>query len=219
MEIKGKKVNIFKSQNETAPVIYLNTFSGEGDEIYRGLTAKGEVDCTLIEITNLVWEHDLSPWSAPAIMKNDSAFTGGADEYLSLLIDEIIPAVEADIKPQFRGLAGYSLAGLFAIYATYRTDKFSKIASMSGSLWFPNFIEFVKSNQMKRKPDTIYLSLGDKEAKTKNKYLSQVQTATEEIYHFCESIGISTKFVLNQGGHLTNVNQRQIDGLKYILNN
>ena len=151
-------------------------------------------------------------------MKNDSAFTGGADEYLSLLIDEIMPAVESDIKPQFRGIAGYSLAGLFAIYAAYRTDKFSKIASMSGSMWFPNFVEFVKSNQIRRIPDKLYLSLGDKEAKTKNKYLSQVQLATEEIYHFCESIGISTKFVLNSGGHLTNVNQRQIDGLKYILN-
>lgn len=216
MEIDSKQINIFKSKNETAPAIYLNTFSGEGETIYRELTANGKV-CTLIEITNLNWEHDLSTWVVPAIMKNDEPFTGGADEYLKLLTEKIIPAAEEDINPKFRGLAGYSLAGLFAIYALYRTDKFSKIASMSGSLWFPNFVDFCKNNQMRRTPENIYLSLGDKEAKTKNKYLSQVQINTEDIYHYYESIGISTKYVLNSGGHLTNVNQRQIDGIKYIL--
>ena len=219
MEIDGKCVNIFKSQNEAAPAIYLNTFSGEGAEIYRDLTASDEFDCTLIEITNLNWNHDLSPWASPAIMKNDDPFTGGADEYLNLLTEKIIPAAEVDIKPIFRGLAGYSMAGLFAIYATYRTDKFSRVASMSGSLWFPNFIDFLKSNQMIRIPDKMYLSLGDKESKTKNKYLSQVMTCTETVHNCCKDLNISTLFEVNSGGHLTEVNQRQIAGIKYILSN
>ncbi|MBR1397322.1 MAG: alpha/beta hydrolase [Selenomonadaceae bacterium] len=219
MEIQGKKINIFKSHDETAPTIYLNTFSGEGDKIYQSLTMESNFDCTLIEITNLNWEHDLSPWSAPAIMKNDSDFTGGADEYLALLTNEIIPKVEVGLNPKFRGLAGYSMAGLFAVYAPFLTDKFSRIASMSGSMWFPNFVKFFKENQMKQKIDKLYLSLGDKESKTKNQYLSQVQFLTEDVYHFCKSIGISSEFVLNPGGHLKDVNQRQIDGLKHILSN
>ena len=55
MEIQGKKINIFKSQNEAAPAVYLNTFSGEGAEVYNSLTSSGEFDCTLIEITSLDW--------------------------------------------------------------------------------------------------------------------------------------------------------------------
>ena len=43
-------------------------------------------------------------------------------------------------KASFIGIAGYSLAGLFALYALYKTDAFTRVASMSGSLWFPGIM-------------------------------------------------------------------------------
>ena len=33
------------------------------------------------------------------------------------------------------------LAGLFAVYATFQSDVFDRVASISGSLWFPDFRE------------------------------------------------------------------------------
>ena len=71
--------------------------------------------------------------------------TGGADDYLRLLIEEIIPTAEKEIDgvPRWRGIAGYSLAGLFSLYAIYRTDLFSLVGSMSGSLWFPGMKEYI----------------------------------------------------------------------------
>lgn len=70
---------------------------------------------------------------APILYLNP--FTGGADNYLRLLTEEIIPAAEKEINgvPCWRGIAGYSLAGLFALYGIYQTDLFSRVGSMSGS--------------------------------------------------------------------------------------
>ena len=75
---------------------------------------------------------------------SDAPCTGGADEYLKVLLEEILPGVLSRISgsPVFLGIAGYSHAGLFALYSMYHTDRFDRVASMSGSLWFPDFKEY-----------------------------------------------------------------------------
>ncbi|MDY2610537.1 MAG: alpha/beta hydrolase-fold protein [Oscillospiraceae bacterium] len=62
---------------------------------------------------------------------------------MRLLTEKLIPAAEKEINevPRWRGIAGYSLAGLFALYAIYQTDLFSRVGSMSGSLGFPGIKE------------------------------------------------------------------------------
>lgn len=71
------------------------------------------------------WNHDRVPWDSPAAFKNGEPFTGGADDYLRLLVEKIIPEAEEGLNgvPQWRGIAGYSLAGLFAVYAVYQTTE------------------------------------------------------------------------------------------------
>ena len=69
----------------------------------------------------------MAPWDSPPTFKNADPCTGGADDYLRLLTREIIPAAEKEINgvPRWQGIAGYSLAGLFALYAIYQTELFS----------------------------------------------------------------------------------------------
>ncbi len=78
-----------------------------------------------------------------------------------------MPEAEKELPgpPAWRGIAGYSLAGLFALYAICQTDVFSRVGCMSGSLWFPGFKEYVFSHEPKRWADCIYFSLGDREAR------------------------------------------------------
>ena len=64
-------------------------------------------------------------------------------------------------------LAGYSLAGLFALYAAHKAKAFSRFVAASPSAWFPRFVDFAKTTPFATKPQHIYLSLGDAEAKTK----------------------------------------------------
>ena len=92
--VKGKTISIFPSFEVNAPIIYLNTFSNEGQEVFKAAQAAGCPSFTLVTISDLDWNHDMAPWDSPPAFKNAAPCTGGADDYLRLLTEEIIPTAE-----------------------------------------------------------------------------------------------------------------------------
>ena len=215
----NKTISIFPCSESESPVIYLNTFLDEGQKVYEAAQAAGCPPFTLVAISDLEWNHDMVPWDGPSAFKNAEPCTGGADDYLRLLTEEIIPTAEKGIAgvPCWRGIAGYSLAGLFALYAIYQTDLFSHVGSMSGSLWYSGMKEYIFSHEPKRRPDCIYFSLGDKESKTRNPVLRSVRQNTEEIQAFYQANGIDTVFQLNPGNHYDHAVERTAAGLCWLL--
>ena len=215
-----KRIDVYPSTILGSPVIYLNTFSNAGNSVYKKLLALGCPDFSLVAISKLKWDHDMTPWCMGPISKHDTPCTGGADDYLRLLTETILPEVEKrlDGAIPWRGLAGYSLAGLFAVYAMYRTDVFSRFASISGSLWFPGINEYIQTHSFRRKPDCLYFSLGEKECRTKNPYLKCVRRNTEEIVSFFQTQEIDTSFELNSGNHFKDAAMRSAKGISWILN-
>ena len=193
-------------------LISFNTYEDEGQEVWNECRKQNCPPFCLVAIMD--WNNELSPWESPALYKNDGGFSGEADSYLSLLTDKIIPPVcdSTEAKPSY-----LALAGLFAIYAACKTDVFSRVVSTSGSLWFPGFEEYVKSNNFIKKPDCIYLSLGDTEAKAKNKVLATVQDKTESLFELYKSLEIPVIFELNKGNHFTEAALRTAKGIKWIL--
>lgn len=148
LTIDSKTALVFSGAEPEAPIIYLNTFSGDGQKVYE---ATGCPLFTFVAISDLDWNHDVVPWNSPPAFKNADPCTSGADDYLQLLTEKIIPTAEKEINgvPRWRGIAGYSLAGLFALYAIYQTDLFSRVDSISGSLWLPGMEEYVFSHEPK----------------------------------------------------------------------
>ena len=214
-----KHIAVFPCVVLNAPIIYLNTYSNEGQKVFEAAQTAGCPPFTLVAISDLDWNRDMAPWDSPAAFKKGTPFTGGADDYLRLLVDEIIPEAEKDLAtpPAWRGIAGYSLAGLFALYAIYRTDLFSRVGSMSGSLWFPGMKEYIFSHEPKRRPDCVYFSLGDKESKTRNPILRNVRQNTEEIQASYQGKGIDTVFQLNPGNHYDHAAERTAAGIAWML--
>lgn len=217
--IRNKEIALYKSTDKNAPLIVFNTFEGDGEGVYQALQNMGCTFINLLVVGNIDWNHDMSPWYMPSIYSKEKSFSGGADEYLKLLIEEILPKANGLIEGEskFTGIAGYSLAGLFAVYAMYKTDVFDRVACMSGSLWFSDFIEYCKGNEYKRLPDKIYFSLGDKEANTRNPVLKTVQDKTIELSEYFKSLGAEVIFELNAGNHFTDVILRSAKGIKAIL--
>ena len=215
----NKEITLYKSTDKNVPLIVFNTFEGDGEGVYKELQNMGCTFFNLLVVGNIDWNHDMSPWYMPSIYSKEKSFSGGADEYLRLLIDEILPKTKELIEgvPKFTGIAGYSLAGLFAVYAMYKTDVFDKVASMSGSLWFSNFIEYCKRNEYKRLPDKIYFSLGDKEANTRDPVLKTVQDKTIKLSEYFKILGTEVIFELNPGNHFTDTVLRSAKGIKAIL--
>lgn len=215
----GKTIEVFSALAADKPVVYLNTFEGESRRVYEALQSICGSDFTLVAVSGLVWNHDMSPWEIPPVFKNDRPCTGGAVEYLRLLTEKIVPGAEERIPGPvlWRGLAGYSLAGLFAVYSLYQTKLFTRIASMSGSFWYPDFKDYVFSHQRRTEPERLYFSIGDREHKTKNQYLKQVRNSTETIEAYFREDGIDTRFVVNSGNHFKDSVERTAAGIAWLL--
>ena len=218
-EIKEKRATLYKSADSNMPLLVLNNFSDDGKNIVDELKLLGHTDFNLLNIENLNWNHDMTPWFSPPLFSSDPPCTGGADEYLQLLLSEILPRAEEEINgiSPYTGIAGYSLAGLFALYAMYQCDKFARAASISGSLWFPDFTEYCFTHVPPRTPDRLYLSLGDREAITKNKILKTVRENTDALAEHFRSIGMDVTWELNPGNHFKDAAARCAKGIGALL--
>ena len=81
-EIGGKTVFVFHSNRPGSPVIYLNTYSDEGQQLFEATQTAGYPPFTLVAISDLDWNHDMASWDSPAAFKGGEPFTGGANDYL-----------------------------------------------------------------------------------------------------------------------------------------
>lgn len=202
-----------------APLVVLNCFGDEGEAVACELDKLVGVPYSLLAINVSDWNSALSPWKAPAVFKGEGDFGCGADEYVSELVNEIVPAACAEygLKPRAIYIAGYSMAGLFALYSLYKTDFFAGCASCSGSLWFPGFYEFASEHEFASSPSKIYLSLGDREAKTKNPVMATVEDKTRGIAERYKAKGYDVRFEMNQGGHFNDPELRTAKGIAWVI--
>lgn len=219
---KNIDIYIFKSSNKPLPLIILNSYSSKNDDILENLSKLKCDNFILVIISNLNWDDEMTPWPATKLNSNSQNFKGMANDYLNELIKCIIPKIKEytekeSIQIKEYIIAGYSLAGLFSLYCAYKTDLFSKIVSASGSLWYPNFLNFVKEKDISKNIKKIYLSLGDKESKTKNELLKTVEKNTKEIAKIYKAKNINTIYEINEGNHFNNPSFRIVKGIKWIL--
>ena len=219
MIVEGKHIYIYGKENTKAPLVIVNTFQGDGHEVYEAMQQIKSIPITLAVISDIDWNDEMTPGKCPPLYKGDSPCTGGADGYIRKLEDKIVPAILAELngQPSFVAIAGYSLGGLFALYSLYKTDIFSRAVSASGSMWFPGFLEFAEKNEMVIKPDRVYLSLGDKEAKTRNTVLRTVEENTQEIFELFKGKGIDCTFEMNEGNHFKDADLRLAKGIFSII--
>ena len=216
---EGKTATLYRAKEPGKPLIILNNYDGDGSSVLEEAEKLGGQDFNLLCVGNLDWNHDMTPWYCPPLSEKDTPYTGGADEYLNLLLTQIVPQARTMLQgmPRFTGIAGYSLAGLFALYAMYQCDAFDRVASMSGSLWFQGFKDYAMSHELKKRPEKLYLSLGDKEARTRHPYLKAVQDNTEQIVSHYEHMGLDVTWELNPGNHFKDAALRSAKGIKAIL--
>lgn len=155
------------------------------------------------------WNADLSPWPAPAVFGKES-FGQGAPDTLS----EVLKYCAGRDKTFIIG--GYSLAGLFALWAAYQTDTFKAVAAASPSIWFPGFVDFMKDREIHT--DRVYLSLGDKEEKTRNPVMAAVGDRIKEAHDLLKKQGINTTFEWNTGNHFKDADIRTAKAFASVMN-
>ena len=163
------------------------------------------------------WNDALSPWKSPAVWGKES-FGGNAAGTLRFLTEQAIPT----LKQQFALpenvriiLGGYSLAGLFALWASTQTALFSGVAAASPSVWFPGWLEFEQQHPIQTQH--IYLSLGDKEEHTKNAVMAVVGDNIRTLHSQLIARGADCTLEWNSGGHFKDADLRTARAFRWAM--
>ena len=197
----------------TAPLVLTCLQPHEADAVADLLTARVH----LLSLDCSDWEHAFSPWPAPRAFKKAPDFSGGATETLARLA-ALLPVVEQrlGLQPRWRGIAGYSLAGLFAAWSAYHASPFSRVACVSGSLWFDGWLDFATSRLLQTPPTRACFSLGDDEKNSRNPRLATVENMTRATAAYWQQQGIRTTFALNPGGHFDDIAARTAAAINWL---
>jgi predicted alpha/beta superfamily hydrolase len=191
----------YKKGDQT--LVILITGNEENTELYQAFPY------SFLAVCSEDWNRELSPWPAAQVLKGGGDFQGEADQTLSKLLQDPILR-----QPwQRRIICGYSLAGLFAMYACTKTDLFDACASVSGSLWYPDFITYLRTYPMQC--CQVYLSLGNLEKNSKQPLLHTVEEKTKEVQALISQY-TSVTFEMNEGNHFKDPNGRMIKALKAL---
>ena len=110
-------VRLYRLAEGAAPLFYSIDYHENGQLLLSAAQQLAVDGFNLVTISGLHWNQELSPWPIPTVISKDDRFTGEADQWLRVLIDDVVPQVEQllDTPPVWRCLAGYSMAGLFAV--------------------------------------------------------------------------------------------------------
>ena len=175
----------------------------------RAIREQTDKDFCLIAARVTSWNRDLAPWKAPAVFGKEDFGDGAART-----LEEILQLCAGDQRIYYIG--GYSLAGLFALWAAYQADCFTGVAAASPSIWFPGFTAFMQANSIWS--SAVYLSLGDREEKTRNPVMaavgSRIRTAEEIL------VKQGTKCILewNPGNHFRDADLRTARAFAWVMN-
>ena len=146
------------------------------------------------------WMLDLMPWPDGNISRDPEAGKHGQDTLQYVLLS-LIPELQSRFGPLPIILGGYSLGGLFALWASTQTDSFKAIAAASPSVWIKDWIPFARKHVPMA--EAVYLSLGDKEEHVKNQAIARVGDNLRTQYTLLqEQLGPNQcTLVWEQGGH------------------
>lgn len=182
---------------------------GDGADFLEKAAARYQV--SIVVVSGMNWNDDLTPWAADPVFKREKPFGGNAAAFLRILEGDIMPEVERtlgfvhsgsmsheDQSPIKRYLVGISLSGLFALWAAHCSDSFAGIASISGSFWFPHLEKWVQSNQLSNAVHKVYISLGDREKDTRNNAMTSVETNTVGIVSHLRKTAVDVDYRLEE---------------------
>ena len=141
------------------------------------IAAATEAPFVLVTFEVEDWTLDLMPWPDRNISREEDL---RASVTLNFILQSLLPALEGMYGTLPVIIGGYSLGGLFALWASTFTDRFCAVAAASPSLWIRDWIPFVRKHPPLA--SSIYLSLGEREEHVRNQAIAKVGDCIRETY-------------------------------------
>lgn len=146
------------------------------------------------------WARALMPWADEAVSRNVEVGSHAADT-LAYLTDTLLPWLRVRYGNLSVVIGGYSLGGLFALWAARQVGCFDGVAAASPSLWIRGWSDYAEKHGVKSRQ--VYLSLGNREEHCRNQRMAQIGQCVRSEYALLASRMRTDNVVLewNQGGH------------------
>lgn len=205
---EGRRVTLYRQEGPR--ILFLQPVDEHDERMLdrqMELMERSPLPFALAAFSILDWNKELSPWEAPPVF-GKTPFGGGAGETLRFLTERLLPALRGRYSLGSESalcLGGYSLAGLFALWAGTQTALFTGLAAASPSVWFPGWLDYVKAHPI-RSP-YVYLSLGDREERAKNPVMASVGACIREQHALLQNDHTVT-LEWNTGNHFQNSEER-----------
>ena len=212
-EIEGVKLYVYLSNVKDATTIYF--LDGEQfEEPFNQWITEHRPALNFVLIASNNRTDDYTPWPLQASESMPMDFGGKAAEHLSFFATHVIPFCESKYafasSEEKRVIGGYSLGGLFSLYAAVNTDLFGTVLSCSSSLWYSDFLDYLKEHPFKAPHPKLYMSVGDEEGVTATNLTNhQIQnTMTLKDWLEPKFQPNDFKFMLEEGNHGNNIPRR-----------
>ena len=232
IEIEKIKCHIYYyDKNQINKIIYwIENFTLKAPEVLKSLTSSKNY--LIIGISIEDWNRNLTPWYCPRMFgKKDNDFKGEGQKTFDWLINHCLTKIEKDFSYIFvkdkiyKYIGGYSLSALFALWIFY-SDKnkkekiFDGVCACSPSLWYLKWDEYMM-DRYAPEGSLIYLSLGDKEGKTKNETFQKMRSGMDKMIELVKNdIHVKKYFYEeNKGGHYNDSELRMAKAFKWLIEN
>lgn len=220
-EICGVKLYIYRSNIQSATTIYF--LDGEQfKEIFCNWIIEHEPVLNFVLIDSKNRSDDYTPWPLQTSKAMPKDFGGKAAEHLKFITTKVIPFCESEYgfasSADKRAIGGYSLGGLFSLYAAVNTDLFGTVLSCSSSLWYPDFLAYLKEHPFKAPHPKLYMSVGDEEGLTASNLTKDQIPNTMAFKNWLEKKFQANdfKFILEEGNHGNNIPDRVGHAIQWL---
>lgn len=203
---------MFYIKRDTGKICYMILPEGIKEDVYEGLERMSvKYGVSMVVIDGVNWNDDLTPWPAEGVFKKAKPFKGQAASFLDRLTKVMIPEIEKEMEVEAteRTILGVSLSGLFAVWAAFNTDAFTNVISISGSLWYDGFVDWMNENTLSPQVQKVCMLLGEKEKSAKDRRMATVEERTEAAARIMEAkTNAGVCFELVEGTHFSPVMPR-----------
>lgn len=204
------------ADTQSAPILYVIDAPEHPLPLEDALELMPNVYSHVVRIPMTNWYDALTPWPAPSNFHEEPDFGGQAASTLTNIL-KTIEDFESDsgLTPNSRAITGYSLGGLFALYTLINSKKFTACACLSGSVWYPGWLEWMRTNTPDLTHRFAFLSVGTKEKRAPIPFRlteKNLQLSAEILrQHDCE-----VEISLTPGGHMEHISERLSKGLQAL---
>lgn len=149
---------------------------------------------------------EYTPWPEEVSSKR---YLGEADAYLNWIVQSLIPYMRKSFnisdKREEIGIAGASFGGLVSLYALFKYhDVFGHYILLSPSIWYPNFISFMRHQTIIETTQHIYWYVGALEGRDSTHLNRHMVPNTERGVDILDELLISEEttlqFIQNRKG-------------------